>query len=58
MSAASSGERRLVTNRSGLEVWIDIDRDMDERTFDRLVGTGDLTPVEQPKTTAKPSSKK
>ena len=41
-------DRRLVKNRSGLEVFVDIDRDMDEATFDSLVKAGDLTPVEKP----------
>jgi hypothetical protein len=50
--------RRIVTNRSGLEVPVDIGRDMDEATFNRMVASGDLTPVEQTKATAKPSSKK
>lgn len=52
-----TAERRLVKNRSGLEVYVDLDRDMDEATFDRLVAAGDLTPVEKPKTT-KSSAKK
>lgn len=47
MTAASG--RRLVRNRSGLEVHVDIDRDMDEATFDRMVAAGDLTPVEESK---------
>jgi len=38
-------DRRLVKNRSGLRVLVDIDRDMDEATFDALVERGELTPV-------------
>lgn len=40
-------DRRLVKNKSGLEVLVDIDRDMDEATFDAMVKRGDLTPVEK-----------
>lgn len=49
-----AGDRRLVANRSGLEVQVDIGRDMDEATFDRMVEAGDLTPV---KAAAKSSKK-
>ena len=49
-------DRRLVKNRSGLEVFVDIDRDMDEATFDAMVERGDLTPVE--KKPAKSQAKK
>lgn len=44
------GDRRvLVRNTSGLEVPVDIGRDMDEATFDRMVANGELTPVPAPK---------
>jgi len=47
-------DRRLVKNRSGLRVLVDIDRDMDEATFDAMVARGDLTPVKDaPATKAK-----
>jgi hypothetical protein len=39
-------DRRLVVNRSGATVAVDIGRDMDEPTFDAMVERGDLTPVE------------
>ncbi len=42
-------DRRLVRNRSGCLVAIDIDRDMDEPTFDAMVERGDLTPEPEPK---------
>lgn len=53
-------DRRLVKNRAGLTVAVDLGTDMDERTFDRLVEAGDLTPVksENKSTTSKSSSKK
>lgn len=40
-------DRRLVENRSGLRVPVDIGRDMDEATFDAMVERGDLTPVDE-----------
>lgn len=52
-------DRRLVTNRHGLKVAVDLGRDMDESTFDHLVEAGDLTPVKpESKSTPKVSSKK
>lgn len=52
-------ERRLVRGNGGAEVWVDIDRDMDQATFDAMVDRGELTPIDAPKKpTAKPSSKK
>jgi hypothetical protein len=39
-------DRRLVENKSGLRVLVDIDRDMDEATFDAMVKRGDLRPVD------------
>lgn len=50
-------DRRWVRNRSGLEVPVDIDRDMDEVTFDQMVESGDLTVVDKA-AAKKPSSKK
>lgn len=38
-------ERVYAVNRAKLTVGIDIGRDMDQKTFDRLVAAGDLTPV-------------
>lgn len=37
-------DRRLARNRHGVLVGVDLGRDMDEATFDRLVESGDLTP--------------
>lgn len=56
-----AADRRHVRGRGGAEVWVDIDRDMDEATFDAMVKRGDLTPIEEKKpakTAAKSSSKK
>lgn len=55
-----AADRRLVENRSGLRVHVDVGRDMDEATFDAMVERGDLTPVvdEKPKAASKSSSKK
>ncbi len=50
-------ERRFVRGPFGAEVWIDIDRDMDQATFDRLVAVGDLTPIDPPRDTAPRKSK-
>ena len=41
-------ERRFVRGPFGAEVWVDIDRDMDQATFDRQVAAGELTPLEPP----------
>lgn len=40
------GDRILVRNQSGLESFIDLDRDMDQATLDRLVAIGDLELVD------------
>jgi hypothetical protein len=54
-----AADRRLVKNRSGLTVAVDIGPDMDEATFDRLVEAGELEPVKsETKSTPKASSAK
>lgn len=49
------GERRFVRGGGGAEVWVDIDRDMDQATFDAMVERGELTPIEEPKASTKKS---
>lgn len=47
------GDRRFVLNKSGIRVGVDVGRDMDEKTFDALVESGDLTPEPEKKSARK-----
>ena len=51
-----AGERRKVRGLGGNVVWVDIDRDMDQRTFDAMVERGDLTVLDEPKAKPGPST--
>lgn len=50
---AAEQERVLVRNKSGLEVYIDLGRDMDRKTLDSMIGAGDLSLVEGGKKASK-----
>ena len=50
--------RHFVRGPFGAEVWVDIDVDMDQRTFDAMVERGELTVLDKPKAPATRATKK